>query len=114
MSRMGAGIHHMHMRKRLHEQLQEFPHPNKWVNLLDKLLLIMAVFGPAMNVPQAIQIFVTKNASGLSLLSFICFAFFDVFWCIYGIVHKENPIIIGYALWFLTNLGVVVGILMYG
>jgi len=118
MSRMGAGIHHLYKRKRFHqlpgEKLQEYPHPDKWINRLDKLLLIIAAVGPIMNIPQAIHIFALKNASGVSLISFSSFAFFDIFWLIYGIVHKEKPIIIAYALWFITNLVVVAGIIMYG
>jgi uncharacterized protein with PQ loop repeat len=114
MARMGGGIHHLHKRIRVHEQLQEFPHPNKWINRLDKLLLVIAAIGPIMNIPQAIQIFATKNASGLSLLSYASFTFFDIFWLTYGIVHKEKPIILAYTLWLVTNIVVVSGIIIYG
>jgi uncharacterized protein with PQ loop repeat len=114
MSRMGAGMQHLHARKRFHQHLQEYPHPNKWINRLDKILLVIAVIGPIMNIPQALQIFLTKNASGVSFISFGCFAFFDLFWLTYGIVHKEKPLILAYILWFMTNIAVVTGIVMYG
>ena len=86
-------IHHLHKRKRVHERLEEFPHPHPWVNFLDNLLLVIAVVGPLMNIPQVYKIFSLKNAAGVSTLSFSLFATFDIPWIIYGIVHKEKPIV---------------------
>jgi uncharacterized protein with PQ loop repeat len=110
----GSGLHHMHRRERNSSKLAPYPHPNKWINYLDNLLLAIAVIAPLMNIPQVLRIFMTREAEGVSIISFACFALFDIPWLIYGIVHKAKPIIVAYSLWFLTNLAVVAGVLIYG
>ncbi len=90
-----------------------YPHPDKWVRLLDKIVLAAGVLGPVMTLPQIMLIYGMKSAAGLSLISWGLYAFFDVFWIIYGIVHRERPIMIAYILWFTVNMCVVAGILMY-
>jgi len=111
---MKFNIHHIHQRKRVHQKLEPYPHPNPRIRFLDDLLLAVAVIAPLTNFPQVFQIFYLKDASGVSLLSFSLFAFFNTFWIAYGLVHREKPIIIASFLWFATNLMVVAGIMMYG
>ena len=104
--------HHIHQRKRQHV-LSTYPHPVHWVRFLDKLLVVVAVIAPLMVIPQIYTIVSTRNATGVSPLTWGLFAFFDIPWLVYGIVHKEKPIIIGYILWFLVNSAVVVLALIY-
>ncbi len=106
-------IHHIHKRKRFHEKLEEYPHENKWVRRLDTFLLFVAAIGPLMCLPQILKIYYYKNASGVSVLSFSLFAFFNIPWIVYGFVHKEKPIYVAYILWFITNITVVIGALIY-
>jgi uncharacterized protein with PQ loop repeat len=107
------GIHHLHRRKRVHQNLERFPHENKWINRLDRFLLIVAVVGPVMSIPQIYKIYSTKTAAGVSGLSFGLFAVFNIPWIIYGIVHKEKPIVIAYILWFISNTAIVAGTFLY-
>jgi len=107
------GVHHIHHRQRVHQNLDKFPHDNKWVNRLDQLLLIVAFVAPATSIPQIVKIFRTQNATGVSALSFGMFAFFNIPWIIYGIVHREKPIIVMYILWLISNSLVLTGTLMY-
>ncbi len=108
-----SGIHHISRRKRIHSKLEMYPHPNKWIKFLDRFLIIVAVIGPLMALPQVLQIYLFKNATGVSALSFGLFAFFDIPWILYGFVHREKPIIIGYSLWLVINVVIVVGALIY-
>jgi uncharacterized protein with PQ loop repeat len=107
------GIHHIHKRKRVHQKLGMYPHPNKWVKFLDRLLLFVAVMGPLLTLPQILKIYVGQNATGVSVLSWGFYALFNIPWIIYGVVHKDKPIMIGYSLWLVTNIVVVVGVLIY-
>ncbi|MCK4997642.1 hypothetical protein KAS08_05030 [Candidatus Pacearchaeota archaeon] len=107
------GVHHIHKRKRAHEKLEKFPHNNKYIRGLDKFLIIIAIIGPLVALPQILQIFVLKNASGVSALSWGLYALFNLPWITYGFVHKEKPIIIGYMLSFFINLIVLTGALVY-
>ena len=111
---MKDGFHHIHKRKRIHQKLEKYPHKNKWVARLDQLLVIVAIIGPLLDVPQIYKIYYLKNAAGVSVLSWSLYAFFDIPWIAYGFVHKEKPIIIAYSFWFVTNLIVIIGTLIYG
>jgi uncharacterized protein with PQ loop repeat len=104
---------HIEMRKRLHKGLDSYPHQNKWVRALDNFLIFVAIVGPLMNIPQIFKVFYFQEVSGISLISWSMYTFFDIPWIIYGIVHKEKPIVTAYILWFLTNLLVVIGTLLY-
>ncbi|MBT4650943.1 hypothetical protein HOC13_00270 [Candidatus Woesearchaeota archaeon] len=104
---------HLHKRKRKHQKLENFPHPNKGVRLLDKFILVIALLGPVMNVPQVFKIFYYQNPSGVSALTFTLLAVLNIPWLAYGFVHKEKPIILSSALWLITNLIIVSGVLVY-
>ena len=47
---------HIHQRKRTHVNHEKYPHPNKWIRLLDKLVLVFAVIGPLVEVPALIAL----------------------------------------------------------
>ena len=89
-------------------------HPKReWVKTLDKFLIFVALIGPAIAIPQIIQIFSEKNASGVSLVSWVLYALIAIPWGLYGYAHKEKPILISSILHIIFNSVVVVGILLY-
>jgi uncharacterized protein with PQ loop repeat len=90
-----------------------YPHPNKWINLLDKFLLIIAGIAPFSVLPQIIKIVSEKSAEGVSLITWVFFALIAVPWIVYGVVHKEKPIIVGYLLWFAMDLTVIIAVLVF-
>jgi uncharacterized protein with PQ loop repeat len=108
-----SGMHHLHRRKRACKKLGTYPHGNKWVRFLDRFLIVVAVIGPFIAVPQILQIFITQNATGVSGLSWGLYALFNIPWFIYGVVHNDKPITIAYFLSFIANLTVLVGSLIY-
>ena len=110
---MNWGIFHLHKRKRVHQKLEKYPHPDKFKRYLDKTLLAVAIIGPIMSLPQIIKIYTLKNAASISTISFSAFAFFNILWLTYGIVHKEKPIIIAYILWLISNIAIITGSLIY-
>ena len=108
------GLHHFHKRKRIHQKLEPYPHPHKWKRFMDNAVYAVGVFGPVMTLPQVATVWLEKNASGLSLISWIAYLLTAVFWFIYGIMHKEKPIIFTYGIWIVLDLLIVIGVLMYG
>jgi uncharacterized protein with PQ loop repeat len=110
---MDSGLHHISKRKRFHQKLEEYPSKKFWIRFFDKLLLIIAIIGPISALPQVWNIYINHNVAGLSLVSWSLWAFFNLFWLAYGFLHKEKPIIVTYALWFLMNASVAIGILLY-
>ena len=109
---MPTGIHHIHQRKRQHV-LSTYPHPQPWVRFLDRLLVVVAVIAPLMTLPQIFRIVSERSAVGVSPWTWGAFAFFNVPWLIYGVVHKERPIIVAYTMWLIVNSTVVILTLTY-
>ena len=81
---------------------------------MDDAVYLAGIVGPAMSLPQLIVIYVGQDATGIAPLSWFSWAVLDIPWILYGIAHKERPIIICYTLWFIINILVGVGAIVYG
>ena len=82
--------HHQHLRKRiLKNKEQELD--NK-IKFLDLLVYIAGLFLGLMTIPQILKIWVEKNASGVSLITWVAFLIVGLIMVAYGIAHKEKPI----------------------
>jgi len=104
---------HWHIRKRISASLEPFPARTTLKRFLDRVVYAVGVLGPLFTLPQIIKIYSTHSAAGVSIFSWGAFALFDIPWIIYGIVHKERPIVVTYTLWLIFNSVVVVGVLIY-
>ncbi|AJF60297.1 MAG: hypothetical protein J4224_01225 [Candidatus Diapherotrites archaeon] len=109
----GKGIHHFHIRKRVHENLEPYPHPEKWKRRMDKAIYAVGIAGPLLAIPQALEVWVEKNVAGISLITWVGWLFLAFFWISYGVMHKEKPIIITYSAWVLINLFIIAGVIVY-
>lgn len=105
--------HHLFLRKLVHQNLVQYPHPEKWKRNLDKIIFIVSIVGPAASLPQVGTIWIDKNASGVSAVSWSFFTLFAFLWLFYGIAHRVKPIIINSAISVFINIFVVVGVLIY-
>lgn len=110
---MISGLHHFLSRKFLYQKLEPYPHPDKLKRILDKLIYVAGIAGPVMTIPQVTIIWVDKNASGVSLVTWIAYLIITIFWLFYGLVHKEKPIIISNILWIIFEVVIIAGIIMY-
>lgn len=108
------GLYHLHLRKRVSRDFEPYPSRKTAVRWLDHLVLCVGIIGPITAIPQILKIYLTQNAAGVSLLSWLLPAVFDLPWIMYGIVHRGRPIAVTYSLWFLANAAVAVGVLLYG
>ncbi len=107
-------MHHLHIRKRVHQKLEPYPHPDKWKNFLDKFIYFVGISGPIMTFPQLLKIWVEKDASGVSLISWSWYLMTAFVWLIYAIVYKEKPLIVTYVLWIIIEIFIVIGVAIYG
>jgi uncharacterized protein with PQ loop repeat len=111
---MQEGIHHVSKRKRAHERLEPYPHTDKWKSRVDRMVYVIALFGLAMTIPQVGSIWLEKNAAGVSAASWSAYSITAFFWLIYGILHKEKPLILINAAWLSFDIAMVAGVLIYG
>ena len=64
-------------------------------------------------IPQAVRLFQTKNSRGFSLITFAGFNLIQFFTILHAYLHKDNILMIGTALSFLTCGIVTVMIVWY-
>jgi uncharacterized protein with PQ loop repeat len=102
--------HHFHVRKRS----EPYPATHVGVRLLDVAVYAAGILGPLATVPQVVTIYATHNASGVSFATWGMYAVFDIPWILYAFIHREPPLILCYVLWFIFNVSVALGALIYG
>ena len=105
--------HHKHMRKRLYALKQPFPNKNARIRFLDRLATWLGLGTSIVTFHQVYLIFSNQDAGSVSTFAWIYFTVFAVTFLIYGVIHKEKPIIITYSLMAISNALVVVGSLIY-
>ena len=105
--------HHLHLRKRISKNLEPFPARSRGMRILDRVVYTVGVIGPVMTIPQIVLIYGSQDATGVSPLSWGAWALLDIPWIVYGLVHREYPIVATYVFWFVSNVLVFVGALLY-
>lgn len=107
-------LHHFHRRKRAGRRLEPYPHPNRWKRLLDRAIYVVIFVGLGLTVPQVANVWIDRNASGVSAITWGTYVFTSSFWLIYGIVHKDRPIVFSSIAWVTMNALVAAGAVIYG
>jgi uncharacterized protein with PQ loop repeat len=108
------GLHHYHIRKRMYQKYEPYPSPVKINKIYDKIIYIVVIIGPIMNLPQLFRIWITKNATGVSFVSWMGFSIISVVWLGYGILHRDKPILLmNFALMIIQAL-IAIGTFIYG
>ncbi|PCI74582.1 hypothetical protein COB28_00515 [Candidatus Dependentiae bacterium] len=81
--------------------------------IVNKAIYIAAIGGPLSTLPQSYAIWCTGDTSGVSLVTWILFTCSSSIWLVYGLVHKDKPVIVSGILWVVLYLIVIVGILVH-
>lgn len=102
------GKHHYHQRRGL-----QLTSP-KVRAIIDKGVYVVTVFGILITLPQILKIWVGKNATGVSALSWAGYMLIAFFWLTYGIAHKSKPIIVSNIGWLFLQIFIIIGTLIYG
>ena len=113
MTFVSRALHHFHVRKRIHENLEVYPHPDKWKNLLDRVIVFIGVLAPIMTLPQLYNIMILKQTDGVSFITWFTYLFVALTWLLYGLSHKEKPIIITYISWAVIDILIIIGLILY-
>ncbi len=108
------GLHHQHIRKRIHQKHEDYPHPEKFKRFYDKFIYVIVVIAPITNIPQLLRVWTEKDVSGVSSLSWFLFSGISVTWLIYGILHKDKHILLMNALLMIVQALIAIGAIIYG
>jgi hypothetical protein len=106
-------LYHFHRQNRI-VKIRKPLFPAKWIKLLDKITMCVAILGPILTLPQIYKIWALQSAGGSSLLTWGSYLAFNFPMLLYGIVHQEKVMIRMYVLWIIVNASVVAGIILYG
>lgn len=102
------GPHHAyHHKKHVHKKK-----PSSLVKFIDKSIYVVGILAVAANIPQLWTVWIEKNFSGVSVVSWAGFLIGSVFWFWYGLLHKEIPIVVINGFLILVQTGVVLGLLV--
>jgi uncharacterized protein with PQ loop repeat len=110
---MNLGLDHLHLRKRLYSNLEEYPHPEKFRRWFDGLMYGIGVIAPAALLPQVIQLYFFRSAAGLSPLTWALLGIINGLWATYGALHKETPILIANLGMATLDFVILIGIFLF-
>lgn len=80
---------------------------------INKAIYLVALIGPIMTLPQLYEIWINKTVAGVSLLTWGAYALVSFVWILYGVIHKEKPILISQTLLLILELSIVIGVLIF-
>jgi len=83
-------------------------------SFLDKIIVIAAIAEPLCMLPQIIGIFRYKNASGISIFTWIGFDLLTMIWIWYAIVNKQKMVLLYQSLFCIFDTLLIVGAIVYG
>ena len=94
--------------------MQFFPHIKYDKDkLLGKSIYIAGIIGPVVTLDQLRKVWIVQDAEGISVISWVGYLVAAILFMIYGIAHKEKPIIFTYAIWIVLDILMIVGSLLY-
>ena len=79
---------------------------------LEKALRVLSVVTMLMTIPQVLIIWVSHNASGVSLASWSAYLASACLWFVYGVQKRDKTIYVACVGWIVLDLAIVVGIVM--
>lgn len=94
-----------------HKKEQLFSRKQK--NWIDHFIYFAVFASPASLLPQVLKIYANKNAESIAVVSWAIMVTFATVWLIYGLAHKNKPIIISNALWITAYGAILTGALLY-
>ena len=80
---------------------------------LDKFMYVVGFCAFLVYIPQVWKVWGERSVVGLSLTTWVGFTVGSSIWLVYGIYHKDKPIIFSNVLFFLVNLSIVMGIISF-
>ena len=108
------GLHHQHIRKRIHQKYEGYPHPDSFKRFYDKFIYLIVIIAPITNIPQLLRVWIEKDASGVSSLSWFMFSGISITWLVYGILHKDKHILLMNTALMIIQALIAIGAIIYG
>lgn len=111
--KMNIGMHHLDTRRRVYEDLEAYPHPKRFTRTFDYLMYTVGALAPLALLPQVHTLFQYHHAAGLSITTWLLLGLINALWMVYGILHRQYPIIIANAGMAFLDFIMVYGIFLF-
>lgn len=79
----------------------------------EKMLRVLSVVTMVMTVPQVLTIWVTHDASGVSLISWSTYLAAACLWFVYGFQKHDKTIYVACIGWILLDAAIVLGVVLH-
>jgi len=110
---MSFSLHHyIHTHEQDTEKHKKI-HEKKYVRFIDRYVYVVAIVGPLTTIPQIAEIWLSRNAGNISVATWALYVCSASIWLIYGVAHRNKPIIVGNFLWAALEAMVLVGAIIY-
>ena len=81
---------------------------------VDKIIFGVAIIEPLCTLPQIYEIISSKDASNISIATWIGFNALTAIWIWYAVTHKEKMVLIYQSLFFILDTILVIYAIAYG
>lgn len=102
MAQTSKAMHHLHKKR-----------PGLFNNTIEKLAYAAGMASPIVTLPQLFQIWSNQSAAGISLTTWVSYLVIVIIMTLYGIIHREKPLIIMYAPLVVIDLLIIIGAILY-
>ncbi|MBI4004612.1 hypothetical protein HY358_00585 [Candidatus Roizmanbacteria bacterium] len=96
-----------------HARRKVFRKNNSIAGLLSSFIYLIAIIAPIMTLPQLLEVWKNKQAANVSMSTWTTYTLVSFFWLVYGLLHKEKPLVLANSMLFAIDLFIVVGLLLY-
>lgn len=81
--------------------------------VFDDGMYIVALVTPVMTLPQLFLIWAQRQTAGVSIVTWGAFAAMSGVWLIYGLLHRQKPLVLSQACLFVVDFAVVLGVAIF-
>ena len=107
---MNVAIHHF-LRKYKDLDEEALVNNQGFRRFINRSIYFIGIFGVLVIVPQILKIWVDRDF-GVSMTTWVGFFICAFFWLLYGLIHKEKPIIITNLAVMSADLMVILGLIL--
>lgn len=79
---------------------------------VDRATMVIGLCMPLVTIPQLLAVWTASNLEGVSLATWVFYMFQGIVFTVFGIKHKEKPLIYTYIPMTIIELGIVVALLV--
>lgn len=81
---------------------------------LEGTLRIFSIVTLLMTVPQVLTVWLSRNASGVSIISWTAYLISACLWFVYGIRSHDKTIYVACVGWIILDAAIVIGVIVHG